>query len=186
MNTLDNQMSVKQWVKTLIIIAIPIVNLIFLIRWAFEEDNPRRNYSRAFLMVISTFIGVSLILSIIGGALGHHSYQEQTQSTFDYAAYEEYKKSIEEELNNNLEILDASIQNRDNEFKEIVGKVRNNSTSNSYSNFSITCNIYDKDNAIIQTVKILIEETVPEGETLKFNEWPIHGDASSVKVIRIN
>jgi len=186
MNTLDNQMSVKKWVKTLIIIAIPIVNLIFVFRWAFGGDNPLKNYSRAFLTVFSTFIGISIILGVLGAVLDSQSYQGQTQDAYDFMAQEEYEKSIEEDLNNNLEILDISIQSRDNEFKEIVGRVRNNSTSEPYSYFSITCNVYDKDNAIVQTVDIFVEDTVPEGETLKFSEWPIHGDASSVKVIKFN
>lgn len=185
-NTLDNQMSVKQWVKTLIIIAVPIVNLIFLFRWAFGGDNPLKNYSRAFLMVFSTFIGISLILGIAGVVLESQSYKGQTQATYDFMAEEEYRKSNEEDLNNNLEILDISIQTRDDGFNEIVGKVRNNSTSKSYSHFTITCNVYDKDNAIIQTISISVDDTVPEGETFKFSEFGVHIDASSVKVIKIN
>lgn len=195
MNTLDNyfdnQMSVKQWVKILIIIAVPIINLIFLFRWAFGGDNPLKNYSRAILIVFSTSIGISIMLGVLGAVLESQSYQGHPQAANNIiTAQEEYEKTVEEDLNTNLEILDIFVQTRDDgfeeEFKEIVGKVRNNSISKSYTNFSITCNIYDEDNSIVQTVDIFVESTVPEGETLKFSEWPIHGDASSVKVIKIS
>lgn len=179
-------MSVKQWVKTLVVIAIPIVNLVFLFRWAFGEYNVLKNYSRAFLIVISIFIGFSLMLGIAGAVVESQSYQGQTQATYDYVAVEEYNRKKEEDLTNNLEILDISIERDASDFAEIVGKVRNNSTSKAYSNFTITCNVYDKDNAILQTVNIFIENTIPEGEILKFSEFAIHIDAFSVKVIKIS
>lgn len=61
-------MSVGQWIVTMIILAIPILNIIMLLIWAFGASTNvnKKNYSRAVLI-----IGVvGLILGIILSAAG--------------------------------------------------------------------------------------------------------------------
>lgn len=58
---LNNQMSVKDWVITLIILAIPVVNIIFILIWAFGEDNPRKNYSLANVIIFAIGIGIMIM-----------------------------------------------------------------------------------------------------------------------------
>jgi uncharacterized membrane protein YidH (DUF202 family) len=65
--------SVKQWILTMIILAIPLLNLIMLFVWSFSRNANinKRNYSRAtlILMAIALVIGVVFVLaSNKGGA----------------------------------------------------------------------------------------------------------------------
>ena len=62
--------------------------------------------------------------------------------------------------NKDLKVVGISIENTTTG-NEIVGRVKNNSTSTTYSYFVIECNVYDKDNSILQTVDISITEKVP-------------------------
>lgn len=83
-----------------------------------------------------------------------------------------------------LEILGISLE-KTTYGRNTVGRVKNNSTSTTYSNFVIECNVYDKDNSILQTVNIVIKDKVPPGEVLKFNGGFIADLAVSVKPIVI-
>ncbi len=65
-------MTVGQWIGTLLLLMIPIVNIILLFIWAFgEDDKPcRKNYAKATLIIAVVVIGLELLLFItIGGAL---------------------------------------------------------------------------------------------------------------------
>lgn len=71
----DDQLSVKKWVITLFVIAIPVINLMFLFYWAFGTgNNPRRNYSRAFLIVLLITLSISVSLFILGFFLEAYFY----------------------------------------------------------------------------------------------------------------
>ncbi|MGA8277005.1 MAG: hypothetical protein WB784_02250 [Rhodanobacteraceae bacterium] len=69
---MDNQtsptISLGEWIITLIVLAIPLVNIIMLLVWGFSANtNPtKRNYCRAVLI----FIVVGIILAILFGGLG--------------------------------------------------------------------------------------------------------------------
>lgn len=59
----EKVMSVKDWLKTLILMVIPFVNIIFLFVWAFSSDGNlnRKNWAKAQLIVT----GIVLILEVI-------------------------------------------------------------------------------------------------------------------------
>jgi hypothetical protein len=63
-------MSVQDWLITLLIMAIPLVNIIMLFVWAFgNNDNPTRtNWAKAYLIMILIGIGLSIIFFMIFGA----------------------------------------------------------------------------------------------------------------------
>lgn len=183
---MENQLSTKYWVKTLFLLVIPIVNLVLLILWAFGEENPRKNFSRAALLVSTSLIGLSIFLGLIGEVLAPYSPETGPVSTDIPGAMSQYEQQRDTALNEDLEIVDISIISIDNsDRKEIIGKVKNNSTTVTYSSFVIECNVYDEENSIIQTVEITVDDKLPPNETMKFSEWRIHGDAFSVKPIKI-
>jgi hypothetical protein len=68
----DNQgsptISMGEWIITLIILAIPLVNIIMLLVWGFSgTTNPsKRNYCRAVLI----FFVVGIVLFFLFGGLG--------------------------------------------------------------------------------------------------------------------
>lgn len=61
-------MSVGSWLIVFLVMAIPFVNLIMLIVWAFDKENPNRaNYAKATLIfvviafIFAFFLGMSFI-----------------------------------------------------------------------------------------------------------------------------
>lgn len=59
----ERVMSMGEWLVTLIITAIPLINLIMLFIWAFGDNanHNRANYSKAALIVIA----IGLVLQIL-------------------------------------------------------------------------------------------------------------------------
>lgn len=64
-------MSIKDWIITLIILIIPIVNFIMMFVWAFGQGNPnKQNFFKAYLIMVAAAIVLYIILLILGlGAL---------------------------------------------------------------------------------------------------------------------
>ena len=54
-------MSVKDWLITMLIMIIPIVNIVMLFIWGFGNPDSRRNYARATLI----WMAISFVLLII-------------------------------------------------------------------------------------------------------------------------
>ncbi|WP_077369036.1 hypothetical protein [Anaerosalibacter sp. Marseille-P3206] len=62
-------MSVKDWVITLLLLVIPIVNIILLFVWAFSGDTNenKKNYCKAQLIMLAIILGINIIIAIISG-----------------------------------------------------------------------------------------------------------------------
>ncbi|OXM85541.1 hypothetical protein [Paenibacillus rigui] len=60
-------LTVKQWIVTLIVLAIPLVNLIMLFVWAFGDGtNPnKKNYAQASLLLAAIFIVLYIVFLIL-------------------------------------------------------------------------------------------------------------------------
>lgn len=54
-------MSVGEWLITMLIMIIPIVNIVMLFIWGFGSPDKRRNYARASLI----WMAISIVLIII-------------------------------------------------------------------------------------------------------------------------
>lgn len=54
-------MSVGEWLITMLIMIIPIVNIVMLFVWGFGSPDKRRNYARAYLI----WMAISIVLAII-------------------------------------------------------------------------------------------------------------------------
>lgn len=63
-------MSVSDWLITLLIMVIPLVNIIMLFVWAFGNDNnlTRSNWAKAYLIMMLIGIGISIIFFMVFGA----------------------------------------------------------------------------------------------------------------------
>jgi len=59
-----NGMTVGDWLITMLILIIPIVNIVMLFIWGFGNPDPRRNYARASLIWMA--IGIVLMLIFYG------------------------------------------------------------------------------------------------------------------------
>jgi amino acid transporter len=67
-NTQDTRvMTTKEWLVTLILLAIPFVNIILFFVWAFSASGNlnRRNYCRAGLILLAVFFVIWLISFIL-------------------------------------------------------------------------------------------------------------------------
>ncbi len=64
----ERPLSVGEWLVTLIVAAIPIVNLIALLWWAFSSGGNlnRRNWARASLVLMLVAVFVMILLSGLG------------------------------------------------------------------------------------------------------------------------
>lgn len=67
-DTTQPTQSVGQWMLTLFITFIPIVNIIMLLVWAFGSNtHPEKvNWAKAMVAWFAIFIGLSILLSILG------------------------------------------------------------------------------------------------------------------------
>ncbi|MCZ8535082.1 hypothetical protein [Psychrobacillus psychrodurans] len=63
----SKDMSVGDWLITMLILIIPIVNLVMLFIWGFGNPDPRRNYARASLIWMA--IGIGLMIIFYGAVL---------------------------------------------------------------------------------------------------------------------
>lgn len=70
--TEDRTITVGDWLITLILLAIPVVNLIMLIIWAVGDATPlsKRNYAKASLILIGIGIGLAILFGILAALLG--------------------------------------------------------------------------------------------------------------------
>ncbi len=67
-NTQDTQvMTTKDWLITLILLAIPFVNIVLFIVWAFSKTGNlnRRNYCRAGLILLAVILVIYVIVLIL-------------------------------------------------------------------------------------------------------------------------
>jgi hypothetical protein len=62
-----NYVSVGGWMLMMLVTAIPVVGKIMIIVWAFAGDNEsRKNYFRAILAFFLLFIGLFVLLAVLG------------------------------------------------------------------------------------------------------------------------
>ncbi len=62
-----NFVSIWFWLISMLVMAIPLVNVIMAIIWAFTGDNAsRKNYFKAVIVVFCLFIGLTAFLLSLG------------------------------------------------------------------------------------------------------------------------
>lgn len=62
-------MSVKDWIITLIILSIPLVNIVMMFVWAFGSSAPRTksNFCKAYLILLAIFFVLYIVLVVVLG-----------------------------------------------------------------------------------------------------------------------
>ena len=62
-------MSVQEWFITILILAIPLVNIVMYLYWAFAEgvNLNKRNFCRASLLWAVIGIGLAILFLMLGG-----------------------------------------------------------------------------------------------------------------------
>lgn len=67
--THSGHLSVGNWMLTLLLTIIPLVNIIMLLVWAFGSGTHpgKANWAKAMLLWFVIFIGLSILMTLIGG-----------------------------------------------------------------------------------------------------------------------
>ena len=74
MNEIDSEqtraLTVQEWFLTILILALPLVNLVMYFYWAFAEgvNLNKRNFCRASLLWAAIGFGIALLILLLGGA----------------------------------------------------------------------------------------------------------------------
>jgi uncharacterized BrkB/YihY/UPF0761 family membrane protein len=64
-----NYVSIGGWMLMMLVTAIPVVGQIMIIVWAFTGENEsRKNYFRAILVFFVLFLGLIVLLAMLGSA----------------------------------------------------------------------------------------------------------------------
>ena len=65
----EKPMSVGEWLITIFVLAIPLVNVVLYLYWAFSgsENLNRRNYCRASLVIFVIAVGIFVLFALFGG-----------------------------------------------------------------------------------------------------------------------
>ncbi len=68
----NRSISVGDWLITLILLGIPLVNVIMLIYWAVSSNThpSKQSYARAVIILAAIFIVLAIIVGVIGGLAG--------------------------------------------------------------------------------------------------------------------
>jgi uncharacterized membrane protein YqjE len=60
----EKQMTLKDWILTLILLFIPIVGLVMLIIWATDKQDPRNIFAKAYLIVSAGMLAIVFIFYV--------------------------------------------------------------------------------------------------------------------------
>lgn len=65
----DDEMTLGQWIGTLILVSIPCVNLVMLIIWAAGSGNStRKKFAQAYLIVMAIVFVITFVAGLLFGA----------------------------------------------------------------------------------------------------------------------
>ncbi|MGN7388120.1 hypothetical protein [Sporosarcina sp. SAFN-015] len=60
----EKQMSLKDWILTLILVCLPIVGFVMLIIWAADKQDPRNTFAKAYLIVMGGIFALIILMYI--------------------------------------------------------------------------------------------------------------------------
>lgn len=69
----NEPVSVGNWMLTLLLTFIPLVNIIMMLVWAFSSSTPpsKANWAKAALLWMVIFFAIGIVMSLIGGLSMH-------------------------------------------------------------------------------------------------------------------
>ncbi len=173
----SKEFTTKQWLLTFVILIIPIVNLVFLLMWAFgkKEDSPRKNYARALLIMVGCMACLGLVLNLTSVIKDKSKTPTITNlKTIDDISSEQLPNILT--VKNDIEVLDISMSDtsiKDDKFKfvNVTGRLRNNSTTKTYNNLRVSCKTYDKTGDITDNFAVDVITAIPPKATTKFEGY---------------
>lgn len=62
---MERNMTLKDWIITMILLVLPIVNIVMLIIWAVDKEEPRNLFAKAYLIVMAGTFAVVIIFYIL-------------------------------------------------------------------------------------------------------------------------
>jgi hypothetical protein len=73
--TNEAPISLGNWILTLIVLAIPLVNVIMLFVWGFSAGTPisKRIFCRAELSLLAIVVVLAILVAVLGGAAAFHA-----------------------------------------------------------------------------------------------------------------
>ena len=76
-------LSFGEWIITLILTAIPLVNIVVLLYWAFgaNVNLNKKNFSRATLVIAAVGVVIAIIFNVIFAALLFSSFQSNMSNS---------------------------------------------------------------------------------------------------------
>ncbi|SNZ14127.1 hypothetical protein SAMN05421503_2237 [Terribacillus aidingensis] len=66
----NNQLGIMDWVWTLLLLVLPVVNIVMLIIWAVDRMNPRRNFAIAYFIIMGVGFVLGILLAIVFTIIG--------------------------------------------------------------------------------------------------------------------
>jgi hypothetical protein len=71
-NTEYKPLSVGDWLITLIVLAIPVVNIVMLFVWAFSDTThpSKQTYAKASLILAGIAVAIGILFVVMGVVLG--------------------------------------------------------------------------------------------------------------------
>lgn len=63
----QNTMSYKDWLVTLLLLSVPLLNLVLMIVWAFDTagNQSRANYCKATLTLVAISVVLGILMSVL-------------------------------------------------------------------------------------------------------------------------
>ena len=188
----QNKLSYREWILTLLLSFIPIVNIVFLIKWSADSNNPRVNFARAFGTLLGTFLTIillSIILLII--LLFDTNYLiDKKMGLQEEKSYEQLLNKTNDELSMDIEIIEVKLIQPDPligeyGFAEVEIKVKNNSNENSYTGFVLDGNYYDSQGSILKNFEYVVKDNIPPTKNLLIKSKTFEPDAVSLEITNI-
>lgn len=169
-----NEYGLKYWLITLLLLAIPFVNIGFIIYWAFfEKKEPRKSFTRAYLIIFGSFF--VLYLLILGAFLFFfvfvNSYEIFGNSTNSYEEYEyndEYGYSEEAEYNEDYLYEDPYLPTSYYDTSTVNGvEIADSWTELNYDyEWELFIELYVSGEKEVNEVKVLVEQVDIDGTVL--------------------
>jgi hypothetical protein len=74
-NTRNEPVSIGNWIITIILLAIPLVNIIMLIVWAISGSThpSKRSYAQASLILLGAIFGLAILAALALPLISHAS-----------------------------------------------------------------------------------------------------------------
>jgi len=163
----NNTVSALDWLKILMIICIPIVNIVFLLYWAFGPQTFKTNFAKAYLAIIVIAIGIAFALF----SINFENISDNTVDNYHENLAKLYETNdkvlVRDYAIDDLNILDTQI-NQSNYGASVTFIIENQ--SNVHNNIWLDLGFYDSQNILLDTTSIKLVK-IPPGNTYQKEEF---------------